>query len=631
MNKHIAQWDASQLAPFFAAPEDDSSTSGQAGVAELPTRNDIEADYKWRLEDMYSDQDQWDQDAAAVHEISGQLSEFRGKLADSSESLLAALQLDDQLGEKLSRLYSFARMHRDEDNTNPTYQALTDRATTLWIQAESAKAFLVPEVLSIPEPTLRSFLAENKDLSLYTFVFDELLRQKQHILSETEEQLLAEAGEVTNAASQIFTMFNNADMRFPTIKDDDGNDVELTHGRYSQFMESRNREVRKAAFDAMYSTYRKHRNTLAAIQTANVKKDVFYAKVRGYESARQMALEGDNVPLSVYDNLINAVHEALPALNKYMELRKRVLGLDELHMYDLYTPIVPSLDVKVPYAEGVEKVIEAIAPLGEEYQRIAAQGLQAGGWVDVYETQGKTSGAYSSGAYGVHPYILLNYQNTLDNMFTLAHELGHAMHTHYSNENQPFVYSNYTIFVAEVASTCNEALLSDYMLKHTEDKAMRAFLLNHHLETIRGTLIRQTMFAEFEKLTHQHVEQGGALTPDWLSSTYYELNQTYYGGVCTVDKDVELEWSRIPHFYNAFYVYKYATGISAATALSQKILQEGAGAVEPYLEFLKSGGSDYPINLLRKAGVDMESPEPVRATLRLFDAMVDELAGLLEG
>lgn len=609
------------------SPETGEATP--AGVAELPLRADISDEYKWRLEDMYDSQGAWDADVARAAQLSQDLLNYKGKLGESAEVLLQALQIDDQLGEILSRLYAFARMHRDEDNTNTTYQALTDRATSILVQAESAKAFMVPEILTISEQRLREFTAANEGLRLYQFVLDELLRQQQHILSEREEQLLAEVGEVTNAPGQIFTMFNNADMRFPSIQDEHGNEVEVTHGRYIQFLESRNRGVRKAAFDAVYSAYGKHRNTLASIYSANVKKDVFYAKARGYASAREMALDGDNVPLSVYDNLIDAVHEAIPALNKYMELRKRVLGLDELHMYDLYTPIVPEMDVKVPYQEAVAKVREAVGPLGSDYQRIATDGLTAG-WVDVYENKGKTSGAYSWGAYGVHPYILLNYQNTLDNMFTLAHELGHAMHTYFSHEAQPYVYSSYTIFVAEVASTCNEALLTDYLLKHTEDKAMKAFLLNHHLETLRGTLFRQTMFAEFEKLTHKHVEEGGALTPEWLAQTYYGLNQDYYGGVCTVDEDIALEWSRIPHFYNSFYVYKYATGISAATALSQKILHEGDEAVRHYLDFLKSGGSDYPINLLRKAGVDMESPEPVRATLMRFSEMVDELSALLE-
>jgi oligoendopeptidase F len=519
-------------------------------------------------------------------------------------------------------------MRRDEDNTNATYQAMTDKAMALWVKVDSAKAFVVPEILSIPDETIHRFLSEHEQLKVYQFAIQELLRQKRHVLSAEQEMLLAMAGEIAHAPQQIFTMFNNADMKFPTIKDEDGNDVELTHGRYIQLLESRNRDVRKSAFQAMYDTYGKHKNTLAAMYGASVKKDLFYAQARRYNSALEAALDEDNVPVAVYDNLIAAVHESLPALHKYLELRKRVLNLDELHMYDLYTPIVSEVNVRMDYDQAVETVQDAIAPLGEEYQRIANDGMKSG-WVDVFETRGKTSGAYSWGAYGVHPYILLNYQGRLDDVFTLAHELGHAMHTYYSNQTQPHVYAGYSIFVAEVASTCNEALLTHHLLKTTEDPKMRAYLLNHHLETIRGTLFRQTMFAEFEKLAHAHAEQGESLTPDWLCETYYELNQKFFGAVCTVDRDIAMEWSRIPHFYTPFYVYKYATGISAATALAQKILQEGESAVQKYIDFLKSGSSDYPINLLRKAGVDMESPEPVRATLALFSNMVDELADLL--
>lgn len=606
---------------------DAAETSG--AVAEVPARSDISDEFKWRLEDMYATNTEWEKDAGDILEESKELVALQGHLGDSSETLLQALKLEDAIGQRLSRLFVYAKMRRDEDNTNATYQALTDKAMSLAVQVESAKAFVVPEILDTPEETLRAYLAENEELRVYAFVIEELLRQKKHVLSAPEERLLAEAGEVASAPQHIFSMFNNADIQFPKVKDDEGREVELTHGRYIQFLESRNQSVREGAFEAMYNTYAKQKNTLAAIYGASVKKDVFYARVRHYDSVRQAHLDDDNVPVSVYDNLIESVHEALPALHKYLQLRKRVLGLDTLRMYDLYTPIVSEVDVKIPYDEAVKTVLEAVAPLGTDYQRTAKEGLAAG-WVDVYETKGKTSGAYSWGTYGVHPYILLNYQDNLDNMFTLIHELGHAMHSYYSHEAQPYVYSGYTIFVAEVASTCNEALLTHHLLETTDDKNMRAYLLNHHLETIRGTLYRQTMFAEYEKLTHAYVEEGGALTPEWLSETYYDLNKTYYGAEVDINAEIEVEWARIPHFYNPFYVYKYATGISAATALSQKILQEGQPAVEKYLEFLKSGGSDYPINLLRKAGVDMESPEPVRATLALFSSMVDELSSLLD-
>ncbi|GMA49978.1 oligoendopeptidase F [Alicyclobacillus contaminans] len=594
----------------------------------LPSRQDIAAEFQWRLEDMYASNEAWQQDVDAVGGLAASLQELQGKVGESAENLHRALSLQDQLEERLSKIYAYARMRRDEDNTNATYQAMADQAMSLWVQTESAKAFLVPEILQIPNERIHAFLDAHEPLQLFRFELEELLRQKPHVLSAEQEALLAAAGEMASAPQQIFTMFNNADMKFPTIQDESGRDVELTHGRYIQFLESKVQSVRKAAFDAMYSTYGKHRNTLAAIYAASVKKDVFYARVRNYESALQASLDDDNVPVSVYDNLLKAVHESLPQLHKYLELRKRALGLDALHMYDLYTPMVGDVDMTMDYPQAVEVVQRAIAPLGAEYQRIASEGLQSG-WVDVYETKGKTSGAYSWGAYGVHPYILLNYQGRLDDVFTLAHELGHAMHTYLSNQHQPHVYASYTIFVAEVASTCNEALLTHHLLQTTDNQRIRAYLLNHHLESIRATLFRQTMFAEFEKLTHEHVEAGGSLTPEWLCETYYHLNQQYYGAVCTVDEDIAMEWARIPHFYTPFYVYKYATGISAATALSQRILTEGQSAVEQYLGFLKSGRSDYPIALLKRAGVDMESPEPVRTTLELFGTMVDELAGLL--
>jgi oligoendopeptidase F len=626
MRNYKMDWKGLSSADFPLTPDEGDAKGGRG----LPSRADIDAKYQWRLEDMYSSIEAWNVDAEAVLKDSEELSTLAGRLGDGAENLLTALKLQDEIGKRLSKMFAFARMRRDEDNTNATYQALTDKAMSIAVRVEGAKAFLVPEILELPESQLQTYLQTNSDLGLYEFVITDLVRQKAHVLPTEQEALLAAAGEVTSAPSQIFTMFNNADLKFPMVKDDDGEEIELTHGRYIHLMESTNQEVRKAAFEAMYKTYGANKNTLAAVYGASVKKDIFYASVRSYESARQAALDDDNVPVSVYDNLIAAVHESLPALHKYLRLRKRVLGLDELHMYDIYTPLVSEMKVNIPYSEALTTVGEAIAPLGEEYQRIAREGMQSG-WIDVYETKGKTSGAYSWGAYGVHPYILLNYQESLDNMFTLAHELGHAMHTYYSHANQPFVYSGYTIFVAEVASTCNEALLTDYLLKRTDDKQMRAYLLNHQLETIRGTLFRQTMFAEFEKLTHQHAEEGGALTPDWLSDTYYKLNEAFFGAECVVDPDIAIEWARIPHFYTPFYVYKYATGISASTALSQKILHEGPDAAARYMEFLKSGGSDYPIELLRKAGVDMESPEPVRATLKQFSEMVDELAAILEG
>lgn len=594
----------------------------------VPTRDEIDPKYKWHLEDMYRDQTAWDEDASRVRAEVGELTKLSGRLGESAQVLLRALRLSDSINEKAAKLLNYAHRKRDENTTDPACQALADRALTLLIEAESERSFFIPEILAIPEQRIHSFLAEDKDLGIYKFLLDEILRHHAHILSPEEERLLAMAGDMADAPDQIFTMFNDADTRFPVVKDDDGKDVELTHARYGTLMESTHRDVRKGAFDAMQSTYAKHINTLGATFAGSVKKDLFFARARNYSSAREMALDEDNVPTSVYDNLIAAVDEGLPKLHEYLDLRKRVLGVDELHMYDLYTPLVADLNPKTPYEQTVSTVQASLQPLGREYMEAAAQAFDSG-WIDVYETQGKTSGGYNAGVYGVHPYILLNYEDRLRDMFTVAHELGHAMHSWFSSQAQPFVYAHYTIFVAEVASTCNEALLLHHLLAQTDDRQMRAYLLNFQLEHVRATLFRQTMFAEFEQLAHDHATSGGALTPQWLNETYYGLNQKYYGAVCTVDREIEVEWSRIPHFYNTFYVYKYATGISAATALSQQILQEGSSAVDRYLEFLKSGGSDYPIEQLKRAGVDMTSPEPVRTTVQLFGEQVKELSALL--
>lgn len=598
---------------------------GAVGVRE---RSDIAADYKWRLEDIYASDERWDHDAAAVMALVHQLAALEGHLAESAARLLDALRLQDEIGKKIHHLYSYAFMRRDEDSANGVYQALLDRAGSLYVEVEQVKAFLLPEILSLPEAQIRQWLDDNVDLALYRFAIDELLRMKPHVLSASEEQLLASAGKVAMGPEHIFSMFQNADMRFPTVTDDEGRVVELTHGRYGQLLHSRNRAVRQEAYETYHNTYAKHRNSLAAMFAASVDKDAFYARARRYSSAREAALDADNIPLTVYDSLIDAVHEALPILHKYLELRKKVLGLDTLHMYDLYTPIVAEGDQKWPYDEAIATVLDAVKPLGEEYASVASEGMSSG-WTDVYETRGKSSGAYSQGVYGVHPYMLLNHQDTLEDMFTAAHELGHAMHSYYSHRTQPFVYADYTIFVAEVASTCNEALLVDHLLQTTSDPAKRALVLNHYLEGFRTTLFRQTMFAEFERTVHQQVEAGASLTADWLSETYYALNQRYMGAEVDVDRTVEIEWARIPHFYSAFYVYKYATGWAAATALADKILHEGDDAVGAYIEFLSSGGSAHSIDLLRRAGVDMESTEPVKAALRQFARGVDEMAALL--
>jgi oligoendopeptidase F len=471
-------------------------------------------------------------------------------------------------------------------------------------------------------------MIEEPNLELYRHYIDDIMRQKAHVLSASEERILAQAGEMAEAADTIFTMINDADIKFPSIKDENGDEVEMTKGRYMQFMESQDRRVRKDAFEALYDTYGKLKNTLSATLGSSVKKDIFFSRVRKYPSSLAASLDDDNVPASVYDGLIKAIHDNMDLMYRYVKLRKKMLGVDELHMYDLYVPLVPDIKIKVSYEEAVDRVLEGLRPLGEEYISLLEHGFK-NAWIDVYENQGKTSGAYSWGCYGIHPFVLLNFQGTLDDIFTIAHEMGHSLHTHYSFSTQPYIYAEYRIFVAEVASTLNEALLMDHMLKTTDERGMKLYLINHYLEQFRGTVYRQTMFAEFEKIVHDKAEIGESLTPDMMSSIYHNLNEKYYGQDIVVDDRIDLEWSRIPHFYSSFYVYKYATGFSAATALSQQILSEGKPAVDRYINFLKSGGSDYPIELLKKAGVDMTTPKPVEAALKVFAGLLDQMESMI--
>lgn len=594
----------------------------------LPKRKDIDSKFKWKLEDIYSDTDLWEKDFKTVKELTGQMGTFKGKLATSAETLLDCFKKSDELLSLNDKVFVYARMKRDEDNGNSTYQALTERASTLATEVFAGISFIVPEMLSIPEDKLMSFLNSNKELSVYMFMVQENLRQKEHILSENEEQILALSSEISDTAGDIFTMYNNADIKFPYIRDEKGEEIEVTKGRYTTLMESRDRRVRKDAFEAMYSTYSKMKNTLGASLTGNVKKNRFYSIVRKYPSALAASLDNDNVPVEVYDNLIETVNKNLHLLDRYLKLRKKVLKLDELHMYDLYVPMVEEYDKKVKYEEAKKLVKEGLQPLGEEYIGYLQKGLDSG-WIDIYENEGKTSGAYAWGAYKTHPYVLLNYQDNINDVFTLAHEMGHALHSYYTNMTQPYAYSEYKIFVAEVASTVNESLLMRYLLPKAESKQEKAYLLNHYLEEFRGTVFRQTMFAEFEKLIHQKTEQGEALNAQELCDIYYGLNKKYFGETVTVDEDIAMEWSRIPHFYSSFYVYKYATGFSAATAIAEKVLTEGKPAVDKYLEFLKGGGSNYPIELLKIAGVDLSSPQPIQDALKVFEKTLDELEELL--
>lgn len=602
--------------------------SEQTAVKKLPARSEIKKEDTWRLEDIFETDQAWEQEFAEIKAALPKLAEFKGKLGNSAEELYEALTYQDKVMERLGKLYTYAHMRYDQDTTNSTYQALNDRARNLYTQAASLSSYIVPELLAVDEAKIKQFINEKKELKLYEHALDEINRQRPHVLSAEQEELLAQASEVLGSSSNTFGMLNNADLTFPIIKDENGEEVEITHGRYIRFLESEDRRVREDAFKAVYKTYGDFKNTFASTLSGTVKKDNFSAKVRNYDSARQAALSSDNIPESVYENLISTVHDHLDLLQRYVKLRKDVLGLSEVHMYDLYTPLVKDVKMEVTYDEAKEYILKGLAPLGEEYLSILKEGFE-NRWVDVHENKGKRSGAYSSGAYGTNPYILMNWQDNVNNLFTLAHEFGHSVHSYYTRKNQPYPYGNYSIFVAEVASTCNEALLNHYLLETIEDKRQRLYLLNHFLEGFRGTVFRQTMFAEFEHIIHQKAQEGEPLTPELLTKIYYDLNKKYFGNDIVIDEEIGLEWARIPHFYYNYYVYQYATGYSAATALSNQILEEGQPAVERYIDFLKAGSSDYPIEVLKKAGVDMTSSSPIEEACKVFEEKLIEMEKLL--
>ncbi|MFB6465349.1 oligoendopeptidase F [Cytobacillus sp. Hz8] len=603
--------------------------SNETAVKKLPTRSEIAVEDTWRLEDIFASDDDWEKEFTEVKNLIPGVEEFQGKLGESANSLYDVLQYQDQLLERLSKLYSYAHMRYDQDTTNSFYQGLNDRIRTLYSQAASALAFIVPEILQIDEGKVNGFLAEKEELKLYKHSLEEINLQRPHVLSADKEALLAQASEVLSASSNTFGMLNNADLEFPSIKDENGEEIEITHGRFIRFLESEDARVRKDAFKAVYKRYGQFRNTFASTLSGQIKNDNFQAQVRNYQSARHSALAGNNIPEAVYDNLVSTINDHLHLLHRYVKLRKKVLGLDELHMYDLYTPLVKNVKMEITYEEAKDLALKGLAPLGEDYLNVLKEGFE-NRWVDVHENKGKRSGAYSSGTYGTNPYILLNWQDNVNNLFTLVHEFGHSVHSYYTRKNQPYPYGDYSIFVAEVASTCNETLLNHYLLETIDDEQKRLFLLNHFLEGFRGTVFRQTMFAEFEHLIHQKAQNNEAITADMLTNEYYALNKKYFGEEDIVlDEEIGLEWSRIPHFYYNYYVYQYATGYSAATALSKQILEEGKPAVERYLGFLKSGSSDYPIEVLKKAGVDMTSPKPVEEACKVFEERLNEMESLL--
>lgn len=598
----------------------------------LNTREEADARYKWAIEDLYKNDEDWKRDYELLKSRLPELTKFRGRLGESAEVLLSMQKLSDELNQLLEKVYVYANQRLHENTDNGTYQNLASQAQGLLVELSENLSFVEPELMELPDGTIETFLDENEELSVYLQYFENIIRQKKHVLPTEQEQLLAAMGEVAESPKDIFSMFNNADIRFPEITGEDGHSVQVTHGRYMSLMQSRNRQVRKDAFEAMYGVYGDWRNTLAAMYRANVKQEAFLAKAHKYTSDLEAALDGSHIPVKVYEQLIEAVHESMPLMYRYMKLRKKLLGVEELHMYDLYVPVIEQDHSEIPFEQAKKTVLEGLAPMGEEYLHLLREGFDHG-WIDVYENQGKRTGAYSWGAYGTHPYVLLNYQGTLHDVFTLAHEMGHALHSWYSDEHQPYIYAGYRIFVAEVASTCNEALLIHCLMEQSKkagDRKKTMYLINYFLEQFRTTLFRQTMFAEFEKITHGLQEQGETLTADRLCEIYYDLNKLYFGEEICVDQEIAMEWARIPHFYTPFYVYQYATGFSAAIALSKQILEKGAPAVEQYKKFLKGGSSMYPLELLKMAGVNMEQKAPVQDALAVFAQYLDEMERLAD-
>lgn len=595
---------------------------------EVKDRKDIDVKDTWNLESIYANNELWEEDYAALEKDAAEFAKLKGAIEADVSKIPAVLDAYYGLHRRLSKLSVYARMRFDQDTTDSTYQTMSAKIGSLGVKIGAASAFVEPEILSYSKEQLEAAEKENERTAYYGRKIEEMLRGQEHTLDAEKEELLAAAGDMAEAPDDIFSVLMNADMKYPDIVLEDGTHLPLTNSTYISYMESPDRAVREGAFKTLYGQIASLKNTFAAIYRGNLKQAKFYAQSRKYSSARAMYLADSNVPESVYDNLLSAVHEALPMMYRYVAIRKKVLGVDKLHMYDVYTPIVAAQNQTYEFEQAKQMVLEALKPMGEDYLSHAREGLE-NRWIDIYPNKGKKGGAYSWGCYDSQPFILLNYTKNLDSVFTLIHEMGHSIHSYYSRTAQDYAYSDYKIFVAEVASTCNECLLMHDLLEKTTDKEQRKYLLNHYLDSFKGTLFRQTMFAEFEKNAHEYCAQGKPLTAEALSQMYLELNQKYFGPDMEKDEEIAYEWMRIPHFYTPFYVYQYATGYSAAVALSAKILKEGKPAVDAYMSFLKGGESKDPIDLLKMAGVDMTTEKPVADALALFGDLVTELETLV--
>ena len=586
-------------------------------------RSTIENKFKWTIDEMYPNEESIEKDIQKVKELIEEVKRYKGILADSEENIFKALNISEEASRILQNLYVYTHMKSHEDTRINKNQSNATKIDMLSTELSMATSYMVPEIIAMDNEKLENYLKTER-LSHYKKYVDDILRLKPHTLNEREEELLASVADLSGVPENVYDMLSFADLKFPEIEDENGEKVRVTHSNFSLFLKSKDARVRKDAFEAMYGVYGQYKNTFASTLYGGIKSEIFYAKTRKYESALQGSLFQDNVSVDVYNNLIDAVHENLDTLNEYIDLKKKFLGLDKMNMYDLYVPLTENFDMEIPYEKAQEIILEALKPLGEEYLENVKKAF-AEGWIDVYGNEGKQGGAYSWGSYDSKSYILMSYKDDLNSLFTLIHEMGHSMHSFYSKNNQPYLYSGYKIFVAEVASTLNELLLINYLLKNAESKEERVYLLNYYLEQFRTTVYRQTMFAEFEKICHGKVEEGEPLTAEDFNNIYYDLNKKYYGESCEVNEEIALEWARIPHFYSNFYVYKYATGFSAASALSKQILEEGESAVSRYKEFLKSGGSEFPLDQLRKAGIDMEKKESVDEALHVFKDLVKQL------
>lgn len=595
---------------------------------ELPKRMEVKKADTWALEDMYENLAAWEQDVAAARALSLEIEAARSRITQNANSFFNILEKYMECSMKLNLASNYAHRASDVDTQDPKNLANARKIDSITVEISSRLAFFEPAILEMPEDKLEGFYQEEPRLEAYRLHIAEIKRLKEHRLTAQMEALLASAGEIQQAPGEIFSIFNNADLQFPEIENEKGEKVRITHGRFITLLNNPDRQVRKAAFTGLYKTYGQYKNTLATVYESQVKQLMFEARARHYNSTLEAAVSANNVSPVVYDNLVEAINENLDKMYRYVRLRKKCLGLDQLHMYDIYVPMISDVDKKISFEEAKETLLKALIPLGNRYIELVKQGF-ASRWIDIYENEGKRSGAYSAGAYGVHPYVLLNYGGILNDMFTLAHEMGHAMHSYFSNETQPYPYSQYRIFVAEVASTCNEVLLIEYLLKVTTDKKEKAYLINHFLDSFRTTVYRQTMFAEYEKITNALAETGESLTADVLKKIYSDLNSKYYGADMAADEEIAMEWARIPHFYYNFYVYQYATGFSAAVAIARRILTEGAPAVADYMEFLNSGCTKSPVELLKIAGVNMETKAPIQAALDVFDELMDEMEQLI--